>query len=277
MVRQGEGQKGCKRRRIWAAVWMSALAVTAALAAGILLPEQTEDLAKKSGTVVDKGHADQGYIYVKHKASKKRLKLRISSGNQTYTYDLNQNGEYEVFPLQMGSGSYKVRVFEQVKGSQYSGVSSISFSANIEDENLPYLYPNQYVCYDGDTKAVEEAASICSGLASDQKKKDAVERFVTGKFMYDYMTALLVQDAGAYLPDVDKTLRSRTGICFDFAALVCCMLRTQGIPTKLVIGYADNAYHAWNQAYIDGDWQLIDTTAKITGTTVMRYTPERWY
>lgn len=277
MVRQGEGQKGCKRRRIWAAVWMSALAVTAALAVGILLPEQTEDLAKKSGTVVDKGHADKGYIYVKHKASKKRLKLRISSGNQTYTYDLNQNGEYEVFPLQMGSGSYKVRVFEQVKGSQYSGVSSISFSANIEDENLPYLYPNQYVCYDGDTKAVAEAASICSGLASDQKKKDAVERFVTGKFMYDYMTALLVQDAGAYLPDVDKTLKSRTGICFDFAALVCCMLRTQGIPTKLVIGYADNAYHAWNQAYIDGDWQLIDTTAKITGTTVMRYTPERWY
>ena len=256
---------------------MSALAVTAALAAGILLPEQTEDLAKKSGTVVDKGHAAQGYIYVKHKASKKRLKLRISSGNQTYTYDLNQNGEYEVFPLQMGSGSYKVRVFEQVKGSQYSGVSSISFSANIEDENLPYLYPNQYVCYDGDTKAVAEAALICSGLASDQKKKDAVERFVTGKFMYDYMTALLVQDAGAYLPDVDKTLKSRTGICFDFAALVCCMLRTQGIPTKLVIGYADNAYHAWNQAYIDGDWQLIDTTAKITGTTVMRYTPERWY
>lgn len=256
---------------------MFVLAVTAALAAGMLLPEQTDDLAKKSGTVVDKGHADQGYIYVKHKASKKRLKLRISSGNQTYTYDLNQNGEFEVFPLQMGSGSYKVRVFEQVKGSQYSGVSSISFSANIEDENLPYLYPNQYVCYDGDTKAVAEAASICSGLASDQKKKDAVERFVTGKFMYDYMTALLVQDAGAYLPDVDKTLRSKTGICFDFAALVCCMLRTQGIPTKLVIGYADNAYHAWNQAYIDGDWQLIDTTAKITGTTVMRYTPERWY
>lgn len=277
MVRRGDGQKGCKRRRIGAAVWMSVLAVTAALAAGMLLPEQTDDLAKKSGTVVDKGHADQGYIYVKHKASKKRLKLRISSGNQTYTYDLNQNGEFEVFPLQMGSGSYKVRVFEQVKGSQYSAVSSISFSANIKDENLPYLYPNQYVCYDGDTKAVAEAASICSGLASDQKKKDAVERFVTGKFMYDYMTALLVQDAGVYLPDVDKTLRSKTGICFDFAALVCCMLRTQGIPTKLVIGYADNAYHAWNQAYIDGDWQLIDTTAKITGTTVMRYTPERWY
>jgi len=277
MVRQGEERKGGTRRCATAAVLMLLLTVSVALAAGLLLPEQTDDLKKKSGTVVDVGHADQGYIYVKHKESKKRLKLRISSGNQTYTYDLNQNGEYEIFPLQMGSGSYKVRVFEQVKGSQYSGVSSISFSASLEDENLPYLYPSQYVLYSGDSRAVAEAAALCEGLDSDQKKADAVERYVAGKFMYDYMAALLVQDASAYLPDVDKTLAGKKGICFDFAALVCCMLRTQGIPTKLVIGYADHAYHAWNQVYINGEWQLIDTTARITGTTVMRYTPERWY
>lgn len=265
------------RRRTAAAVWIAALAVSAALAAGLLLPEQSDDLKKKSGTVVDVGHTDQGYIYVKHKESKKRLKLRISSGSETYTYDLNQNGEFELFPLQMGSGTYKVRVFEQVKGSQYSGVSSISFSADIVDDNLPYLYPSQYVRYDAESEAVAESAVLCAQLDSDQKKADAVEAFVSGKFMYDYMGALLVQDAGTYLPDVDETLASRKGICFDFAALVCCMLRTQGIPTKLVIGYADHAYHAWNQAYIDGEWQLIDTTARITGTTVMHYTPERWY
>ena len=264
------------RRKIIASL-MAILIVTAALASGILLPEHTDTVKKKSGTVVDIGHADQGYIYVKHKESKKRLKLRISSGNETYTYDLNQNGEYEPFPLQMGSGGYKVRVYEQVRGSQYSGVSSISFTVEIEEENLPYLYPSQYVLYDGASQAVAQSSEICEGLSSDQSKADAVERYVAGKFMYDYMGALLVQDASAYLPDVDKTLESKKGICFDFAALVCCMLRAQGIPTKLVIGYADYAYHAWNQVYIDGQWQLIDTTAQITGTTVMRYTPERYY
>ena len=259
------------------AVMMAFLAVSVAMAAGLLLPEKTEQLIKKSGTVVDVGHADQGYIYVRHKASKKRLKLRISSGSQTYTYDLNSNGEFELFPLQMGSGKYKVRVFEQVKGSQYSGVSSVSFSAAIGDENLPYLYPSQYVSYEADSQAVTQALAICNDLDSAQDKMDAVVRFVSGKFMYDYMGALLVQDAGTYLPDIDKTLETRKGICFDFAALVCCMLRAQGIPTKLVIGYADHAYHAWNQVYIDDQWQLVDTTAMITGTIVRRYTPERWY
>lgn len=277
MVWRNKTRKGCTGKPLGAMVLMAVLVVAIALASSLLLPEMTDNLKKKNGTTVDIGHADQGYIYVKHQAGKKRLKLRIASGKHTYTYDLNQRGEYELFPLQMGSGNYSVRVFEQVKGTQYSGVSSISFSVSMTDENLPYLYPNQYVQYDGASKAVAQAQMLCEGLNTAQEKADAVEQFVSGKFMYDYMGALLVQDASVYLPDVEKTLERKSGICFDFAALVCCMLRAQGIPTKLVIGYADHAYHAWNQAYVDGTWQLIDTTAKITGTKVGRYTPERWY
>ena len=35
------------------------------------------------------------------------------------------------------------------------------------------------------------------------------------------------------------------------------MLRSQGIPTKIVTGYVspDNIYHAWIMVYIDGTWQ----------------------
>ena len=28
-------------------------------------------------------------------------------------------------------------------------------------------------------------------------------------------------------------------VCQDLAAIMCCMLRTQGLPARLVIGYAD--------------------------------------
>ena len=124
--------------------------------------------------------------------------------------------------------------------------------------------------------ALKDQVGYISGIFGNCMGQDSVGTY-TDQFMYDYMGALRVQDAGTYLPDVEKTLKSKSGICFDFAAIVCCMLRTQGIPTKLVIGYADRAYHAWNQVYIDGSWQLIDTTARITGTKVGRYTPERWY
>ena len=265
-------------RRISALLLVLGLIFCAALAAALLLPELTQDgLIEKNGTVVDVGNASQGYIQVKHRASTKRLKLRISCGDGTYTYDLNQDGEFEVFPLQMGSGSYKVRVFEQVKGTQYSGVSTVTFKATLEDESLPFLYPNQYVRFDGESEAVAASIALCEGLSGDAEKVKAVEEFVTGQFLYDYMKVVTIENATAYLPDVDATLQEKKGLCFDFAALVCCMLRAQGIPTQLVIGYADRSYHAWNQAYVDGSWRLIDTTAKITGTRVKQYTPERRY
>lgn len=262
-----------------AAIMLAAVMLLATALAGVLyLPEMTENgQKKKNGTVVDAGHANEGYVYVKHRESKKRLKLRIASGGETYTYDLNQNGEFELFPLQMGSGTYKISVYEQVRGTQYSGVSSISIKAEIDDENLPFLYPSQYVMFGADSQAVAMSDELCAGLATDVQKAQAIEAYVTDKFMYDYMKAVNIGSVSTYLPDVDSTLAEKKGICFDFAALVCCMLRAQGIPTQLVIGYADARYHAWNRVLIDGSWRLIDTTAAITGTNVRIYTPERRY
>lgn len=76
-----------------------------------------------------------------------------------------------------------------------------------------------------------------------------------------------------YLPNVDDTLTSGTGICFDYAALMTAMLRSQNIPTKLEVGYSGDTYHAWISTYVDdkgwvdniiefdGDsWQIMDPT-----------------
>ena len=43
------------------------------------------------------------------------------------------------------------------------------------------------------------------------------------------------------------------GICFDYASLAASMLRSQGIPTKIIFGYVapDNLYHAWNMFYTE--------------------------
>ena len=253
------------------------LLLCVAFAQGAHFTELTQDQQSKGGTVVDVGHADDGYIQVRHRAGKKRIKVRVSCGGETYTYDLNQNGEFEVFPLQMGSGTYKVTVYEQVKGTQYQSLSTISFKANIADEFSPYLYPNQYAWYDADSQAVVQAEALCAGLTTDGQKVDAVHSFVISRFMYDYIKAMTVKSNTTYLPDVDSTLSEKKGICFDFAALMCCMLRSQGIPTQMVIGYADSCYHAWNRVYVDGQWRLVDTTSEITSLIVRQYTPERRY
>ena len=55
--------------------------------------------------------------------------------------------------------------------------------------------------------------------------------------------------------------------------MMCAMLRSQGIPAKLAIGYTGELYHAWINAHIEGigwvnsiiyfdgvDWKLMDPT-----------------
>jgi len=66
------------------------------------------------------------------------------------------------------------------------------------------------------------------------------------------------------LPNIDKTLTSGKGICYDFSSVFAAMLRSQGIPVKLVKGYTTNVegYHAWNEVYNSetGEWIVVDTT-----------------
>ena len=98
-----------------------------------------------------------------------------------------------------------------------------------------------------------------------------VDRPTSGRLTYDGEKAAAV--TAGYLPDVDKVLEEGKGICFDYAALMTAMLRCQGVPTKLVIGYAGTVYHAWvsvwtdETGWIDGviffdgqSWQRMDPT-----------------
>lgn len=115
------------------------------------------------------------------------------------------------------------------------------------------------------------------GANTDLKKIEAIYTYITQSIAYDYDKA---DDAKAgklngYLPDVDDTLKSGKGICFDYAALMAAMLRAQNIPVKLVTGNVspNNLSHAWNLVYTrekgwiafkiyfsGGSWKLMDAT-----------------
>ena len=244
--------------------------------ADLVMPEASGvTVYEKKGTTVDASHSDQGYVMIKQEGLDKKLKVRLTRGKYSLTYDLNSNGTYEVYPLQLGEGKYKVQVFSQVSGNRYGTVSSLSFTVALESEFAPYLCPSQYVNYTADCRTVQRANEICAGLTDDRAKYEALSQYVVSRMSYDYDLARTVQSG--YLPAVDNTLMLNTGICFDFSSLMAAMLRSQGIPTQLVIGYADKQYHAWNETYIDGAWQRFDVTAEICGTTVKTYTTERYY
>ena len=59
---------------------------------------------------------------------------------------------------------------------------------------------------------------------SDVDALQAIYDYVTENLTYDYDLADTVESG--YLPDVDATLESKKGICFDYAALTAAMLLT---------------------------------------------------
>lgn len=264
------------RRLLGAYVTLLAL-FAAALCQGQVWPQPSgERTASKGGAEVDYSHAEDGYMMVRQEAGDSRYKLRVEKGGETYTYDLNSQGEWEVFPLQLGAGKYSVKVYRQLSGNRYTQAAGFSIPVEaFSDENAPFLCPNQYVDYTPDGQVAALSQELCQGLAEDAQKVQAVTDWVTANIMYDYVLALTVESG--YLPDLEQLLTKRLGICFDYASLTAALLRYQGIPAKLVIGYADNTYHAWNEIYVNGGWVRLDTTALTTQMRVKAYTTERFY
>ena len=112
---------GRKRLIICAALILVVVAAITAVAIGLKLPKASGKTVKKDGKItIDCSNMSEGYIMVKGKKSTKRLKIEIATSGAKLRYDLNSNGEYEVFPLQFGSGKYQVSLYENAKGKQYS-------------------------------------------------------------------------------------------------------------------------------------------------------------
>jgi transglutaminase-like putative cysteine protease len=226
---------------------------------------------------VDYSRASDGYVMIKYDGSNTKVKVQISfAGQDPYTYDLVVNADFQAFPLSSGSGSYEVSVFLNVGGDKYSTAAAQSFDAMLADDFGPFLRPNQYSYFTAASAAVAKSAEISKGSKSDLDVVGKVFDFVIKKVSYDYDKAENVQSG--YIPNVDETLSTGKGICFDYASLMTCMLRAQQIPCKLVVGYAGEAYHAWIDAYVEGvgwvdkivefngaNWYFMDPTFASTG------------
>lgn len=232
---------------------------------------------KNDKVVMDASNQSKGYIMVKYKGSNSKIKIQIKSPNGvTYTYNLDSRDKYEVFPLSEGNGSYSIKLFENVKGSSYSQAFSETISVKISNSLSPFLYPNQYVNFTSKSKVVSTAAKLVKGKKKDLDKVTAIYNYAVNNISYDYNKAKTVQSG--YLPNVDNILKKKKGICFDYAAVMTSMLRSQNIPAKLVVGYTGNVYHAWINVYtkekgwidkaiaFDGNkWNLMDPTFASTG------------
>ena len=245
--------------------------VSTAQAAVIRTPSADGAVTYGNGTaVIDASHTSDGYVMIKYTGSARRIKVRITKNTQ-YTYDLNVSGAYETFPLTEGNGAYTVAIFEQVEGTMYAQAVNQTINVTLTDDKLPFLYPNQFCNYNAFSAVVGVSDAVCGGITDPLQKVAAVYNYAVNTLSYDYNKAATVQSG--YLPNIDSTLATRNGICFDYASMMVAMLRLQDIPSKLVIGYTGGQYHAWVSVYTDAqgwidnviffngnDWRFMDPT-----------------
>lgn len=255
----------------------------------VLAPEAPGRLTEENEkAIIDYSNAGEGYVVVKYLGENPRVKARIvfdEGGAAEYTADFDVLSAQEVFPLVSGAGTYSVKVFEHKTGGadeEFLPVLACEIEA-APDELKTFLYPSQYVNFNRNSAAVRMGQQLVQSARDDYGAIESIFNYVVENISYDYVKAGSVtsKELTAYIPDIDDTLDTKTGICFDYSVLMVSMLRSQRIPSRLIIGYAGEIYHAWVNVYLEdpgwvdaglifydgSEWGRMDPTFVSVGDT----------
>lgn len=117
------------------------------------------------------------------------------------------------------------------------------------------------------------ASKLTEGCTSDYQRILALHDWVCEYLRYDTDSV----NSNVTLPyTAEEVVQNRNAVCLGFATLYASLCRSIGIPCNVVSGYAlgigadtewteatilsDEQNHAWNEAYVDNRWVIIDTT-----------------
>lgn len=241
---------------------------------GVIVPSADgKETFETENLLVDISHLELGYMMVRYTGSAAKLFVQLVGPDETeYKYFMEPSEDYVTVPFTAGDGDYYLCIYENVGADQYSPILSQMLQLELENEFGPFLCSNQYVDFTMDSEAVVQAAEMTKDISDDLEKVQEIYRWVIRNIEYDFEKAVSVSTG--YLPDIDVTLKTKKGICFDYAAMMTAMLRSLGIPTKLEIGYlTEDVYHSWISVYLEEigwvdnliefngtEWELMDPT-----------------
>lgn len=125
------------------------------------------------------------------------------------------------------------------------------------------------------------AFSLVEGLNSPAQAADRIESYLLDSSRFTYSLKLSVQDPNVD-PIEDFLLNRQEGHCEYFASSMVILLRSVGVPARLISGFKGGVYnrrrkafvvqqlhaHTWVEAYIDGQWRTYDPTPESRNTLV---------
>ena len=210
----------------------------------------------------NKDNLNRGIISVKYNSpnSTKKAKVLIQFGDQKYQYNIKSSNSYVNFPLQLGNGTYKIGVYEQIEGTRYSQVTETNVNLSLDDNSKVFLTSIQLIDWGEKMNTVALAKELTKNKKTDADKIEVLYQYMVQQFSYDFVKMKNLEYD--YIPVIDDVLKKKLGICYDYSAVFASMLRSQGIKCKLIMGYTTNVkeYHAWNNVFTNNKWVVVDTT-----------------
>ncbi len=101
--------------------------------------------------------------------------------------------------------------------------------------------------------------TLCENADTDEEKVQAIYTWVRDNIEYDWGKKPIIMQ---YF-DVNDTMETKSGVCYDYACLFAAMCRSQNIPCLMVDGYKhlDPTFrHTWNRVFYNGSWYQLDVT-----------------
>ncbi len=190
------------------------------------------DLAEASRIVPDRPIADYERTT--------RLTLRVTGA------DLSRLPSDEHQTVRQEGDAWVVEVHPPAPLTGEARVASDDVKWTTSDTRMPV----------GSARFLEIVREATEGAADLPEKVERLRRLV--------LTRVRANAGIGVLREADEVYDSAEGVCRDHAVLLGTLLRTAGIPTRLVSGlvYGDGAfyYHAWVEVRLDGEWYGVDST-----------------
>lgn len=115
----------------------------------------------------------------------------------------------------------------------------------------------------------EVTDTLCENADTDEEKVQAIYTWVRDNIDYDWDKKPAIMQ---YF-DVNDTMETKSGVCYDYACLFAAMCRSQNIPCLMVDGdpYVGEVAHTWNRVFYNGSWYQLDVTFDSTTKGTVLY------
>jgi transglutaminase-like putative cysteine protease len=217
-----------------------------------------------------------------------RLNITVSEPAIDYTVTLEPNGERWLLaldmPIRLIKGSFMTRDFQLTSKQKVNDLRRYTMQSRLEyrvglDESPDYLaitrdYPEEY-----NPRTIAFGKSLAQRFDNPLDiGNEVLKMFRQQEYVYTLSPPALGRDS------VDEFLfGTRRGFCEHYAGAFALIMRSAGVPARIVTGYQGGEYnrvgnylivrqsdaHAWTEIWIEGHgWVRVDPTSAVSPTRI---------